>query len=146
MRIVARLKRGSLFRLLFYAGVRAAPHTHRARLFPRVPPRALRAASSAAYSPCARNVTSLTSQVLHAHSHRTPIRYLATVRWKSNSIWQRELAARVYGGGHPPSRPFLSLSPDLLKRRISCLNSTSRCAHSRSARVLIGNANCGVRA
>lgn len=136
MRIVARLKRGSLFRLLFYADARRAPH-------------ASHTASSSSFS--SSFSSSSVTLTLHARLHVGTTRTFAhsrtsdisrpSVRWKSNSIWRRE-----YGRySHPPLS--VSLAPFYLSRPAQAsnflmLNSTSRCMPTLA---FIGNANCGER-
>lgn len=113
MRIVARLKRGSLFRLLFYAGARRAPHASRAlRLLPLPPPPPPPPPALLALV----TLRSLTSQV-HARSHSTthPISRDRPLE-KQFDLAARAAATGRHPSNPPPSppssspRPFLSLS------------------------------------
>lgn len=134
MRIVARLKRGSLFRLLFYADARRAPHASRTA--------SSSSSSSTFSSSSSRDVNVICALACGHYTHIrtfTRIRYLATVRPLEK---QFDLAAQVRWV-QPPSSFSLALSPFSLHRSFlslqTCLSvgfpdaefDFAMCAHSR---------------
>lgn len=128
MRIVARLKRGSLFRLLSFMPVRRAPH------------------ASCAFDVHTCNACTCVHNQHHTRKHRllmyihASVRYLATVRCKK----QFDLAARSISppsaplSPPPPFTPLIPFGGSLASASIFLRDSNSRLSSSRLRGTKIG--------